>query len=151
MDARGDLSLRVSGGLELNSDGSGWHCYLYPFFSAPAGSRLAAHALPGPAGDSDIPERGVLVPPIHTRPGAAARLPPLLHSTGAGRIAARGSRPVRSRPATRTSRPGRAGPGLGPAGPSAGRSVNGIEDGDRNYLCRGSFHLDLEHLPEAEL
>ena len=66
MDARGDLSLRVSGGLELNSDGSGWHCYLYPFFSAPAGSRLAAHALPGPAGDSDIPERGVLVPPLHT-------------------------------------------------------------------------------------
>ena len=37
-------------------------------------------------------------------PGAAARLPPHLHPTGAGRITARGSRPVRSRPATRTSK-----------------------------------------------
>ena len=67
MDAHGVLALPVSGGLERLSDGSGWRGYFYPFFSsAPAGSLLSAHARPGPAGDSDIPERGVLVPPLHT-------------------------------------------------------------------------------------
>ena len=51
MDARGDLALRVSGGLERLSGGSGWRGYLYTFTSpAPAGSRLAAHAWPGAAG-----------------------------------------------------------------------------------------------------
>ena len=102
MDARCGLVLRVSCGLEPLSDGtlSGWRSYLYPLISpAPVGSRLTAHAWP--AGDSDVPELGVLVPPLHTRPGAAARLRPRLHSTGDFRIAARG--PVRSRPATRTS------------------------------------------------
>ena len=44
-------------------------------------SLLAAHARPGPAGDSDIPERGVPVPPLHTLPGAAALLPSHLHPT----------------------------------------------------------------------
>ena len=88
MDARGGLALRVSGGLELLSDGSGWRGYLYPLFSLPAGSWLTAHARPGPVGDSDIPERGVLVPTLHTRPGAAAQLPPHLHPTCAGLIAA---------------------------------------------------------------
>ena len=104
MDARCGLVLRVSCGLEPLSDGtlSGWRSYLYPLISpAPVGSRLTAHAWP--AGDSDVPELGVLVPPLHARPGAAARLRPRLHSTGAFRIAARGPRPVRSRPATRTS------------------------------------------------
>ena len=48
LDARGDLALRVSGGLEQLSGGSGWRGYLYTFTSpAPAGSRLAAHAQPG--------------------------------------------------------------------------------------------------------
>ena len=49
MDARGDLAQRVSGGLERLSGGSGWRGYLYTFTSsAPVGSRLAAHARPGP-------------------------------------------------------------------------------------------------------
>ena len=45
MDARGDPALRVSGGLERLSDGSGSRGHLCDFFSsAPAGSRFAAHA-----------------------------------------------------------------------------------------------------------
>ena len=58
MDARGDLALRVSGGLERLSGGSG------------------------------------------------CRLPPHPHPTGAGRIAARGSRPARSQPAPRCAASG---------------------------------------------
>ena len=62
----GAQALLVSCGLDRLSHGSGWRSYLYPFISsAPARSRLAAHARPGPAGDSDIPERGVPVPPLH--------------------------------------------------------------------------------------
>ena len=72
MDARGDLALRVSGGLERLSVGSGWRGYLYTFTSpAPAGLRLAAHARTGPAGDSDIPERGGQAQLLRTRAGAA--------------------------------------------------------------------------------
>ena len=78
----GAQALWVSCGLDRLSDGSGWRSYLYPFIPpAPAGSRLAAHTRPGSAGDSDIPERGVPVQPLHTRPGAAARLPLHLHPT----------------------------------------------------------------------
>ena len=70
MDARGDLALRVSGGLERLSGGSGWRGYLYTFTSsAPVGSRLAAHARPGPAGDLDIPERGGLAQLTHAAGG----------------------------------------------------------------------------------
>ena len=77
LDARGSMAApRRCGygdsacGLDRLSHGSGWRSYLYPFISpAPAGSLLAAHALPGPA----IPECGVPVPPLQTRPGAAAR------------------------------------------------------------------------------
>ena len=100
----GGLALRVSGELERLSDGSGWRGYLYPFISpAPAGSRLAADARPDPTGDSDIPERGVLVtpwrPPLHM---SGCTVTSHLHPTGANRIAARGSRPARPRPVTRT-------------------------------------------------
>ena len=100
------LALRVSGALERLSDagGSGWRGYLYPFISpAPAGSRLAADARPDPTGDSDIAERGVLVtpwrPPLHM---SGCTVTSHLRPTGANRIAARGSRPARSRPVTRT-------------------------------------------------
>ena len=63
LGARGDLVLRKSGGLERLSVGSGWRDYLCTFTvasPAPAGSRLAAHAWPGPIGDSDITELGGL-------------------------------------------------------------------------------------------
>ena len=104
MDARGDLALRLSGGLERLSVGSGWRDYLYTFTSpAPAGSRLAAHARPGPADDSDILERGGLAQLLHTWPGAAGVVTTHLHPTRVGRIAARGSRPARSRPPPRCS------------------------------------------------
>ena len=48
----GAQALWVSCRLDRLSRGSGWRSYLYPVISlAPAGSRLAAHARPGPADD----------------------------------------------------------------------------------------------------
>ena len=75
LDARCGMAPRRCGYPADSIDyGSGWRSYFYLFISpAPAGSLLAAHARAGPAGGSDIPERGVPVPPLHTLPGAAAR------------------------------------------------------------------------------
>ena len=65
----------------------------YPFIlSAPAGSRLAAHARPVRPATRTTQNVSCLC--HHYTRGQH------LHPTGAGRIAARGSRPVRSRPAT---------------------------------------------------
>ena len=76
--------------------------------STPSLLQVAAHAWPSLAGDQNIPESGVLAPPLHTLPGAAAQLPPNLnlHHTSPFRIAAivlRSLRPVLSRRATLTS------------------------------------------------
>ena len=72
---------------------------------APAGSLLAAHARPGPAGDLDIPERGGLAQLSHVA-RSGWRLPPHIHPTGVGRIAARGSRPALSQTAPRCAASG---------------------------------------------
>ena len=69
-----DLALRLSGGLERLSGGSGWRGYLYSLTlpSPPTRrpeSRLAAHARPGPAGDSDIPACGGLEQLTHAAGG----------------------------------------------------------------------------------
>ena len=136
MDARGDLAQRVSGGLERLSGGSGWRGYLYTFTSsAPVGSRLAAHARPGPGSRPARSGRRLGHPRTWRASATNARgwrLPPHLHPTGVGRIAARGSRPVRSQPAPRcaASRPSSL-PSL--TGPGSGRPQC---HGTRCRLCR---------------
>ena len=81
MDARGDLALRVSGGLEQLSCGSCLRGYLYTFTSpAPPGSRLlAAHARPGAAAGGYpqtfiSPELAELRLAAHARLGALAAI-----------------------------------------------------------------------------
>ena len=56
LEVRGGPGLRVSGGLERLSGGSRWRGYLHSSTpSAPAGSRLAAHARPGTGRRRDSP------------------------------------------------------------------------------------------------